>query len=115
VSPIQKGPKDRRNTPWIDWHINVGNLITLLILVVSAVGAWYDLKSEIKTNKETAEIRFNQMERFQLNQQKLDSDQDARTDRLVLELRSAIHDSTRDVQRDIRDLRVEIGPRGKSK
>lgn len=91
-----------------DWEINIGNLITLAILVVSAVGAWYDVKTDIRVNREQSQSKFEVVENFMKNQLRTDRLQDEIRERTTSELRLAIKDSSNEIKAEIRDLRSDI-------
>lgn len=91
-----------------DWEINIGNLITLAILVISAVGAWYDVKTDIRVNREQAQLKFETVETFMRNQLRTDRLQDEIRERTTAELRLAIKDSGTEIKAEIRELRSDI-------
>jgi hypothetical protein len=91
-----------------DWEINIGNLITLGILVISAVGAWYDVKTDIRVNREQAQLKFETVETFMKNQIRTDRLQDEIRERTTAELRLAIKDTGGEIKQEIRDMRADF-------
>jgi hypothetical protein len=89
----------------MDWSINISNLIALVVFILSAIGAWYDVKTDVRINRESAEMRFRTVESFITEQKRTDQLQDERTERQVIEIRSAIRESASDIKDEIRNNR----------
>ena len=92
----------------MDWSINISNLIALIVFILSAIGAWYDVKTDIRVNRESADMRFRTVEAFITEQKRTDQLQDERTERQVIEIRSAIRESASDIKDEIRNNRNRV-------
>ena len=89
--------------------MNVGNIVTLVAFILAGVGAWYDVKSDVKVHQ----IRLDNLDRISLAQEARDAVQDATRDKHITELKALVREENRDVKQEIRDWRNEFMSAGR--
>jgi hypothetical protein len=92
----------------MDWSLNIGNVISITTFLLAGVGAWYDVKTDVKVNHNEAVTKFQQVEVFMNDQKVYNAAAEKERDALLTDLKTRIRDDTRDIKAEIRDLRTEV-------
>jgi hypothetical protein len=92
----------------MDWSLNIGNVISITTFLLAGVGAWYDVKTDVKVNHNEAVTKFQQVEAFMNDQKVYNAAAEKERDALLTDLKTRIRDDTRDIKAEIRDLRTEV-------
>jgi hypothetical protein len=92
----------------MDWSLNIGNVLSILIFLLGGIGAWYDVKTDVKVNHNEAVVKFQQVESFMQDQKVYNQTAEKERDALLMDLKTRIRDDTRDIKAEIRDLRTEV-------
>lgn len=87
-----------------DWSMNVGNLITLVAFILAGIGAWYDVKSDVRVHS----VEIQAIKKVQEAQEVRDKAQDDNREIVVRELKALIREENRDVKQEIRDWRNDL-------
>jgi len=92
----------------MDWSLNIGNVVTIMMFLLAGIGAWYDVKTDVKLNHQEAAIKFQQVETF-MKDQKLFNDYSERQRDLVTEqLKTTLREDSRELKSEIRELRSDL-------
>lgn len=92
----------------MDWSLNIGNVLSITTFLLAGIGAWYDVKTDVKVNHNEAVSKFQQVESFMADQKVYNSAAEKERDALLTDLKTRIRDDTRDIKAEIRDLRTEV-------
>ena len=92
----------------LDWTINISQIGSILVFLATAMGGYYDLKSDVRRNQDIANERFLQVERSLTGQQALDKAQDDRVAASNADLKTQLRDQAGEIKQDIRDLRNDL-------
>jgi uncharacterized protein YpuA (DUF1002 family) len=92
----------------MDWSLNIGNVISITTFLLAGVGAWYDVKTDVKVNHNEAVVKFQQVEAFMNDQKVYNAGAEKERDALLSDIKTRIRDDTRDIKAEIRDLRTEV-------
>jgi hypothetical protein len=89
-----------------EWTVNLTHVLTIIGAVSIMAGGYFDLKSDVRLNKSTADGKFAEYDRAWINQKITDDAQESRTRELVKTLSDQIRELRQDIRADIRDLRT---------
>ncbi len=92
----------------MDWSLNIGNVISILVFLLAGIGAWYDVKSDVKMNHNEAQLKFIQVETFISEQKTYNNYSERQRDVLLGEVKMAIRENSQDMKSELRDLRNEV-------
>ena len=92
----------------MDWSLNIGNVISIVVFLLAGVGAWYDVKSDVKLNHNEAQLKFLQVESFMSEQKNYNQYSERQRDVLLGEVKNAIRENSQDMKSELRDLRNEV-------
>ena len=92
----------------MDWSLNIGNVVTILMFLLAGIGAWYDVKTDVKLNHREAELKFQQVEMFMKDQKIFNEVSEKQRDHLLDELKTSMKEDSRDVKAEIRELRSDL-------
>lgn len=92
----------------MDWSLNIGNVISILVFLLAGIGAWYDVKSDVKLNHNEAQLKFMQIETFMNEQKSYNQYSERQRDVLLGEVKNAIRENSQDMKSELRDLRNEV-------
>ena len=92
----------------MDWSLNIGNVISIVVFLLAGVGAWYDVKSDVKLNHNEAQLKFMQVETFMSEQKNYNQYSERQRDVLLGEVKNAIRENSQDMKSELRDLRNEV-------
>jgi flagellar motility protein MotE (MotC chaperone) len=88
----------------IDWKLNVGHIVSVVLFVGGGVSGWYAIKSDVAlVQKDVASLN----KRFE-DQEKRDKSQDDARERLSSELKQTLKDNKDEIKQEIRDLRTDL-------
>ena len=99
---------ERRHKFYMDWSLNIGNVLSIVIFLLAGIGAWYDVKTDVKLNHNEAQLKFSVVEAFMIEQKANNISSETQRDKMITEVRSSIKEDTRDIKQEIRDLRSDI-------
>lgn len=101
-----------RKRPLVNWTINLGDLITMVALIMMGVTAYFDVKSDVRNVKTYTDQKFSEYdERWKL-QKESDEQQNQRMLRIYTELGTQLRDTKNEIKADIRELRTDLTVRG---
>jgi len=92
----------------MDWSLNIGNVISIVVFLLAGIGAWYDVKSDVKLNHNEAQLKFIQVETFMSEQKNYNQYSERQRDVLLGEVKIAIRENSQDMKSELRDLRNEV-------
>lgn len=92
----------------IDWKFNIGEIVAVLTFALGGLGAYYDLKSDVRALQIQQAKSDTEFQRFVMNQKELDLRQDTVRDQVVKEVKDSVRDSKNDITQEIRDLRSDF-------
>ena len=92
----------------MDWSLNIGNVVSITTFLLAGIGAWYDVKTDVKVNHNEAVNKFQQVESFMNDQKTYNTAAERERDALLQDLKTRIRDDNRDIKAEIRDLRTEV-------
>lgn len=92
----------------MDWSLNIGNIISIVVFLIGGIGAWYDVKTDVRLNHKEAEIKFDQVENFMIDQKAYNVQSERQRDHLLDEVKQVIREDNREVKQEIRELRNEV-------
>lgn len=81
----------------LDWTISIGQIIPVLIFILAGIGAWYDLKVEVRIH--TEQINHIQKLTYEYKQENENSAKLIREGQL---------ENRREITQEIRDLRNDL-------
>lgn len=91
-----------------NWNLDVGNVLMLFSFLLAGIGAYYDLKSDVRDLKSVQSAKFITYDQFMIDQRHQDERQDSARDAVAADLKDTLRDKTREIQTDIRDLRNDL-------
>ena len=92
----------------MDWSLNVGNVLSVTTFLLAGIGAWYDVKTDVKVNHNEAVIKFQQVETFMVDQKAFNQAAEKERDALFADIKGRIRDDTQEIKAEIRELRGEV-------
>jgi hypothetical protein len=92
----------------MDWSLNIGNVVTIMMFLLAGIGAWYDVKSDVKLNHQEAAIKFQQVESFMKEQKSFNDYSERQRDLVMEQLKASIREDTRELKVEIRELRTDL-------
>lgn len=92
----------------MDWSLNVGNILSIITFLLAGIGAWYDVKTDVKVNHNEAVLKFQQVETFMNDQKIFNLTAEKERDALLTDVKSRIRDDTMEIKAEIRELRGEV-------
>lgn len=87
-----------------DWTFNIGHIISVLVFVMAGVGAYYDVKSDIRV----VNTKLVAVDTALAQQRVNDEHQDALRERIKTEIKEDLRDIKNDINQNIRDLRNDL-------
>lgn len=92
----------------MDWSLNIGNVVSIITFLLAGIGAWYDVKTDVKVNHNEAVIKFQQVETFMVDQKAFNQATEKERDALLADIKGRIRDDTQEIKAEIRELRGEV-------
>jgi len=92
----------------MDWSLNIGNVVTIMMFLLAGIGAWYDVKTDVKLNHREAELKFAQVENFMKEQKVYNELSEKQRDHLLDEIKNTLKEDNREVKSEIRELRSDL-------
>lgn len=92
----------------MDWSLNIGNVVSIITFLLAGIGAWYDVKTDVKVNHNEAVVKFQQVETFMVDQKAFNQATEKERDALLADIKGRIRDDTQEIKAEIRELRGEV-------
>lgn len=92
----------------MDWSLNIGNVVTIITFLLAGIGAWYDVKTDVKLNHQEAAIKFQQVETFMRDQKLFNDYSERQRDLLMDQLKTTMREDARELKSEIRELRSDL-------
>ena len=92
----------------MDWSLNIGNVVSIITFLLAGIGAWYDVKTDVKVNHNEAVVKFQQVETFMIDQKAFNQSAEKERDALLSDIKSRIRDDTQEIKAELRELRSEV-------
>lgn len=92
----------------MDWSLNIGNVVSITTFLLAGIGAWYDVKSDVRLNHREAELKFEQVETFMKEQKIFNQVSEKQRDHLLDEVKTTLREDNREIKNEIRELRTDL-------
>ncbi len=92
----------------LDRTISIGHILSVLIFFIGGLGAYYDLKGDVRTQAAAISNIQTILADERRVQGNIDADQNKQRDQALLDLKNIMQDNKKDIKDDIRDLRNDI-------
>ena len=92
----------------MDWSLNIGNVISITTFLLAGIGAWYDVKTDVKLNHTESVLKFQAVEGFMQDQKIYNIAAEKERDAILGDVKTRIRDDTMEIKAEIRELRGEV-------
>ncbi len=77
----------------IEWKLPIWQVVPLLVYLLTGAGAYYNLRSDV-----------NELQKFAIKQEVVDSKQDAVQDKVVTDLKNVMKENKEELKYELREL-----------
>ncbi len=95
----------------LDWTINVGDVLTIITMLIIGLAAYFNLKGDVDKIVVRAEAKFTEYDKLWIIQRDTDEQQNQRTTRAYNELNTNLKEAKTEINLNIRELRADIAGR----